>query len=106
MVTIRQNHATRPTDVLIKDFSHGSNDERFSQEMDNCLNLIDIDSNRTIQIIGRNFMKGGISNNYAKKAIELVHLDSEDLKEEVLSTDQTVKEGLWSHVYDVVLNNP
>lgn len=88
MTRIRGGKATRPTFYLIDYYERDLNADRFSQEMMKCVKDIATDSNRSIQIIGTDLINNRITKSYAKKAIDLVHLDSEELKVEVYETEQ------------------
>jgi hypothetical protein len=105
MVTIRAGHTTRSTYRLIEEYSNDHDSERFSEEISRNLASIDADGNRTTQRITKDNFKRLITNKYAKKALEIVEKDMKDLRDEVLSTDQTVKESIWD-IYSEIPNNP
>ena len=94
MLTIRGGKATRRNSELRDDYGNDLNGDRFSQEMMECIKNISTDCNRSIQRIGTDLIHNRITRSYAKKAIELVHLDSEDLNGEVYETEHTLKEVL------------
>lgn len=97
MLNIRAGKATRPNNKLVEDYEDHfdkKNSERFTEEMEENIHGIDRDVNTLLQKLKKDLYNGFINKQYYDKAKEVVELDSDDLRNEVCETEDTVKEVL------------